>query len=269
MRIAAHSLVVVNPIRPTVGHALTPSRTSSSSSTSVAHPIKPTNVSLGAPPATSPFASIFQTFSQTMAAQAAASASATAPTKASTAATAASTTADATAQTPGISALVSAIMNGTFHATNVTDPSQLQETTPWKTDTMPSFYYASDDTANQLAQLLGGTVVKMPPFGQSPGWNEPLANFIQLPNGQTVNAADLAYYGRCGVEGAAQLTADLTATINEGAALSNYYTNGGQMPTFATGYVGPPITGMTYASGAVGADGMVINPAMQGVKTNT
>jgi hypothetical protein len=154
-------------------------------------------------------------------------------------------------------------MNGSFQATYVTDPSQLTETTPMGTDVLSNFYYASDQTANQLAQLLGGTVVQMPAFGQDQGWSEPNANFIQLPNGQTVNAADLAYYGRTGVEGAAQLTADLTQTINVGAAWTNYYKSGGQLPTFATGYVGPPISGMTYPAGSIGADGNVINPAMQ------
>jgi len=39
------------------------------------------------------------------------------------------------------------------------------------------------------------------------------------------------------------------------------------MPTFAMGYVGPAITGMAYASGSVGADGNVINPAMQSTAT--
>ena len=93
------------------------------------------------------------------------------------------------------------------------------------------------------------------------------ANFIQLPNGQTINAADIAYYSRSGVSSPAQLTADLTQTINEGAAWTNYYKNGGTMPTFSMGYVGPPISGMTYPPGTVGADGNVINPAMQPVAT--
>jgi hypothetical protein len=169
----------------------------------------------------------------------------------------------ATAQPPGIQALVSAIMSGSFKPTHVTDPSQLQETTPAGTDTMPNFYYASNATADQLASLLGGTVVRTTAFGQDQGWNEPLANFIQLPNGQTFNAADIAYYANCGSEGAAQLTADITGTINEGSAWTNYYMNGGQMPNYPTGYVGPPIAGMTYPAGSIGADGNVINPAMQ------
>jgi hypothetical protein len=156
-------------------------------------------------------------------------------------------------------------MDGLFQATYVTNPSQLQETTPAGIDTMPNFYYASDQTANQLASLLGGTVVQRPAFGQDEGWNEPLANFIQLPSGQTFNAADVAYYARCGAEGPGQLTADLTQTINEGAAWTNYYLNGGQLPSFSTGYVGPPISGMTYPAGSIGADGNVINPAMQGI----
>ena len=58
----------------------------------------------------------------------------------------------------------------------------------------------------------------MTPIGQGPGVAEPAANFIPLPKGQTVNAADLAYCGRCGMEGAAQLTADLTQTISQGSA---------------------------------------------------
>jgi hypothetical protein len=128
---------------------------------------------------------------------------------------------------------------------------------------MPNFYYASDQTASQLASILGGTVVKMPPFGQDQGWTEPDANFIQLPNGQTFNAADVAYYANSSNTGAGQLTADITATINQGAAWSNYYQFGGQMPTFPEGFVGPPISGMTYPSSMIGSNGNVINPAMQ------
>jgi len=179
---------------------------------------------------------------------------------------AAPATAAAAPAQPGISALVSAIMNGSFQATNVTDPAKLTQVTPWGNSTLSNFYYASDDTANQLAQLLGGKVVQMPAFGQATGFTEPLANFIQLPNGQTVNAGALAYYGHCGV-GAAQLTADLTQTINEGSALTNFYQNGGPMPSFALGYTGPAISGMTYPAGTVAADGTVINPAMQNSKT--
>jgi len=166
---------------------------------------------------------------------------------------------------PGVETLVTAIMNGSFQPTYVTDPSQLQETTPAGTDTVPNFYYASDQTAAQLASLLGGTVVQQAPFGQDQGWSEPLANFIQLPNGQTFNAADVAYYANAGSEGAAQLTADITATINQGSAWTQYYQSGGQMamPVFSEGYVGPPISGMTYDPSMIGSDGNVINPAMQ------
>ena len=140
---------------------------------------------------------------------------------------------------PGVETLVAAIMDGSFQPTYVSDPSQLQETTPAGTDTIPSFYYASDQTAAQLASLLGGTVVKMAPFGQDQGWSEPQANFIQLSNGQTFNAADVAYYAKTGSEGTAQLTADITATINQGSAWTQYYQSGGQMsmPVFAEGYV--------------------------------
>jgi hypothetical protein len=154
-------------------------------------------------------------------------------------------------------------MNGSFHPTNVTDPAQLQEITPAGTDYMPNFYYASDQTAAQMAQLLGGTVVKQPAFGQDKGWSEPNANFIQLPNGQSFNAADIAYYAKTGSVGSDQLTADITAAINQGSAWTNYYQQGGAMPTFAMGYVGPPISGSTYSSSMVGADGNVVNPAMQ------
>lgn len=188
-----------------------------------------------------------------------AASTATAPATA-TAATVAATS--GTVQNPGIQALVSAIMNGSFQATYVTNPAQLQETTLGGTATMPNFYYASDQTAQQLASLLGGTVVQRPPFGQ---YNEPPANFIQLPGGQTFNAADVAYYAKTGPEGAAQLTSNLTQAINEGAAWTNYYVSSGPMPSFPTGYVGPPVSGMTYPAGSIGVDGNVINPAMQGV----
>jgi hypothetical protein len=177
--------------------------------------------------------------------------------------TAATTNTAATVATPGVGALVTAIMNGTFQPTYVTSSSQLQEITPAGTDYMPNFYYASNQTAQQMAQLLGGTVVQRPAFGQDEGWSEPNANFIQLPDGQTFNAADVAYYAKSGSQGAGQLTADITATINQGSAWTNYYTQGGSMPTFAMGYVGPPIAGSTYPSGMIGADGNVINPAMQ------
>jgi hypothetical protein len=166
-----------------------------------------------------------------------------------------------TVTTPGVGALVTAIMNGSFQPTYVTNPSQLQETTYDGTATMPNFYYASDQTATQLASLLGGKVVQMLPFGQQ-GGSVPEANFIQLPNGQTFNAADLAYYTNAGQEGGAQLTADITATINQGSAWTNYYQQGGSMPIFPMGYVGPPISGMTYPAGMIGADGNVINPSM-------
>jgi hypothetical protein len=185
-------------------------------------------------------------------------------TAAATAETAATTTPAAVAvTTPGVEALVTAIMNGSFQPTYESSPSQLQEITPAGTDYMPGFYYASNQTAQQMAQLLGGTVVQSPAFGQDKGWSEPNANFIQLPSGQMFNAADVAYYAKSGSQGAAQLTADITATINQGSAWTNYYQQGGSMPTFAMGYVGPPIGGSTYPSGMIGADGNVINPAMQ------
>lgn len=190
-------------------------------------------------------------------------------TTSTTGTTAATTTkpADSTTGQPGISALITAIQNGSFTATNVTDPTQLTVTTPWGNYAVSSFYYASDDTANQLATLLGGTVVQLPPFGQTKNCVEPLANFIQLPNGQTVNAASLALYAQGAGCGTGQLAADLTQTINEGAALTNYYQYGGPMPMFQVGYTGPAITGMTYPAGTVAADGTVINPAMGSYST--
>jgi hypothetical protein len=210
----------------------------------------------GAASNTSLFASVLQACS----AEAAAAPPAAATTAPVTAATAA--TAGAPAQPPGISALISAIQNGSLTDTDVTDSTQLSVTTPWGNYTVSSFYYASDDTANQLATLLGGKVVQLPPFGQGGGCTEPLANFIQLPNGQTVNAASLAYYAQGAGCGTGQLAADLTQTINEGAALTNYYQNGGPMPMFPIGYTGPAISGMTYPPGTIAADGTVINPAM-------
>ena len=156
-------------------------------------------------------------------------------------------------------------MNGSLQPTDLTDPAQLSEVTPRGTFQMPSIYYASDETANQIAQLLGGKVVQKPAFGEGPGCLEPLANFIELPNGMTVNAADLAYYTKCGDEGVQQLTADLTQEINQGAAISAYYDNpSGPMPTFEIGEIGPAIPGMTYPAGTLAADGSVINPSQGG-----
>jgi hypothetical protein len=272
--------------------ALVPNRTAlvsrqSTSSPAASGPTKPTAHPTGPAASTDPFSSLFKKLSGATATSGAAT-NTVSPTSifgggasvATVAAAAANSSAATTgvsaamapmaaapAQSPGIGALVSAIMNGSFQPTYVTDPSKLQETTIAGTDTMPNFYYASDATAKQLASLLGGTVVQRTAFGQDQGWNEPLANFIQLPNGQTFNAADIAYYARCRSQGPAQLTADLTSAINEGSAWTNYYMNGGQMPTFSTGYVGPPITGMSYPASSIGADGNVVNPAMQGTNT--
>jgi hypothetical protein len=283
MRIAKHPAVSLLSLLP---NRTAPVTRQPSSPTAAAGPTKPTAHPTGPTASTSPFANLFQQLSGGTAASGlatntvspasifggassvtpvgTAAASSPAPATAKTGAAAAAAPLDtaATAQAPGIQALVTAIMSGSFKPTYVTDPSQLQETTPVGTDTMPSFYYASDATAQQLASLLGGTVVQTTAFGQDPGWNEPLANFIQLPNGQTFNAADISYYANCGSEGPAQLTADLTAAINEGSALTNYHLYGGSLPIFPTGYVGPPIAGMTYPAGSIGADGNVVNPAM-------
>ena len=268
MRINAHTAIPMGPVHST------PARQTASHSAS---PSTPTNA----------FAGILRTFGQTVGAsspaatvtalksqQASATTSATtsatppatvpaSPTPAAVASTPVSPTAS-DAQVPGIQALVSAITSGSLQVSYITDPAKLLETTPAGTDHMPNFYYASDQTAAQIAQLLGGTVVQRPPFGQDTGWSEPLANFIQLPNGMTVNAADLAYYAKSARSGGAELTADITATINEGAALSNYFlNNAGNMPAFPEYYIGPPISGMIYPAGSIGADGNVINPATQ------
>ena len=262
--------MAIEPIRtPVVRQAVSSKPTQS--------PGKLTPVVSGTVKTTNPFGSLLQSLNTTPASSSSSttaniaslfgpsaslspSAISVAPTRPTTPVT---TPAAASVQAPGIQALVAAITNGSFQATYQTDPSKLQETTPVGKDYMPNFYYASDATANQLASLLGGSVVQRPAFGQQQGWTEPLANFIQLPNGQTFNAADLAYYARCGNVGAAQLTADITQSINEGAAWTNYYQHGGSMPSFPMGYVGPPISGMTYPAGTVGSDGNVINPAMQ------
>jgi hypothetical protein len=262
MRISAQSHLAINPPR---NDAAVQARRGIASPFGPTKPVRSVSTT-GA--SANPFASLFQNLSQTVNASSTSTAT-PAATPAATPVAAPAVAAAAPVQAPGIGALVSAIMTGTLKTSYVTDPAQLKETNPAGTAYMPNFYYASDDTANQLAQLLGGKVVKMTPFGNAPGFNEPAANFIQLPNGQTVNAADLAYYGRCGVQGAPQLTADLTQTVNQGSAWCNYYHNGGQPPDFALGYVGPPISGMNYPAGTIGSDGMVINPAMQGVKANT
>lgn len=203
-----------------------------------------------------------QSPTQSPAATVATTATTSTGTQSATATQSATTATAAATVTPGVQTLVAAIMDGSFQPTYQTDPSKLQEITPVGTDYMPNFYYASDQTAAQLAQLLGGTVVQMPAFGQDKGWSEPNANFIQLPNGQTFNAADVAYYARTGSVGADQLTADITGAINQGSAWSNYYQNGGEMPSFAPGYVGAPISGSTYNASMISASGNVINPAM-------
>jgi hypothetical protein len=177
----------------------------------------------------------------------------------------ASTPSSTPATTPaptGISALIAAIMNGTFQPT-YSSPG-----------------YASDQTAQQLATLLGGKVVQQVPFPSSNATTTELkANFIQLPSGQTVNAADLAYYARCGGGGVQQLAADLTQEINEGGAITAYndqmlaFLSGtgnypGAGPIFQANVIGPPIAGMTYPPGTLAADGSVINPnAPSGIAT--
>jgi len=181
---------------------------------------------------------------------------------------AASDTTSTSTTKPGVMALVQAMMNGTFQTSYVTDPAKLTQQTTYGTDMMPADYYASDATANQMAQLLGGKVVHLQPF-HAGMYVEPTANFIELPNGQTFNAADVAYYSRYGDLSQNQMLACVTQTINQGAAWTSYNQSGGKgtMPEFALGYVGPPISGMDYPAGTIGADGNVINPALQGVAT--
>lgn len=277
MRIAMHPAVNVHPIgAPVTRRPVAVSSSPAAGQASSANPFAGVLTSMGAGtsgPSGSGAASATSIFgpAASLAAPKAAATPSSAPATAAAAprtpAGAASTAAAATVQNPGVQALVTAIMDGSFQPTYVTDPSKLQETTPVGTDYMSNFYYASDATANQLASLLGGKVVQQTAFGQNPGWTEPLANFIQLPNGQTFNAADIAYYARCGSQGPQQLTADITAAINEGSAWSKYFQHGGSIPMFPMGYVGPPISGMTYPAGSIGADGNVINPAMQQVNT--
>ena len=272
MRIHPHTAMVLQPTRPVpVTHQTNSSATTQSATKPVFQP------------SAGPFGTLFQTLSGGTAGSS--TSKTVSPTSIFGPSTSVNTTPKATAQTtptpavtasdsssvavqtPGIQTFVNAIMNGSFKATYVTDPSQLKETTPFGTDTMPNFYYASDATANQMASLLGGTVVQRPAFGQSIGSSEPMANFIQLPSGQTFNAADVAYYARTGSVGTNQLIADITQTINQGSAWANYYTSGGSMPSFPMGYVGPPIGGMSYPANMIGSDGNVINPAMQGIHT--
>jgi hypothetical protein len=128
---------------------------------------------------------------------------ATAQTSAADTVAAADTT--SAVSTPGVGALVTAIMNGSFQPTYVTDQSQLQETTPVGTDYHAEFLLRlRSDGRTAGVSYWAATVVKQTPFGQDQGWTEPLANFIELPNGQTFNAADVAYYANagCGRRGA-------------------------------------------------------------------
>lgn len=260
MRISAHTAVAAVAERTIHLRVAAPK---TASSTSAGNAIKPTSLSTIPTTGSDPFASIFQTFSQAVASNPGPTAATTAAAAATPVPTATSTTtatAPAPAQT-GIAALVNAIQNGTLQVSYVTDPSQLKETTPWGTDTVSPVNYASDQTAAQLAQLLGGKVVQMPAFQDGSGWNEPMANFIELPNGMTFNAADVAYYGATPTPGGTPaLTACLTATINQGAAWTSYRLNGGTEPSFAGGYIGPPISGLTYPPGTIGSDGNVIMP---------
>ena len=201
---------------------------------------------------------------------AATQATASGPDTATTATPDTSAAGNATPAQPGIAAYISAIMDGSFQPTYKT-PAQLAENTPFGTIYNSPAYYASDETAQQLASLLGGTVVQKMPFASSNALTTEIkANFIQLPSGQTVNAADLAYYARCGNVGVQQLAADLTSEINTGGAITRYndqmiaYMSGqGPFPTaqtLAAGQIGPAIAGMTYPPGTLAADGSVINP---------
>jgi hypothetical protein len=149
------------------------------------------------------------------------------------------------------------------------DPSQLVQSGSFGAVYNSPGCYASDQTAQQLATLLGGKVVQKVPFASSNWATEPKANFIQLPSGQTVNAADLAYYAKVGCSSVYQLAADLTQEINQGGAITNYndqmvaFLSGhgsfpDDMPMFQPGEIGPPIAGMTYPPGTLAADGSVI-----------
>ena len=200
-------------------------------------------------------------------------------TPAVSAASTASSTPLATPAQPGIGALITAITNGSFQPTYMT-PSQLVENSAVGTVCNSPAYYASDQTAQQLATLLGGTVVQKVPFASSNATTTAIkANFIQLPSGQTVNAADLAYYAKFGGDGVQQLAADLTQEINQGGAITSYndqmvaFLSGtgshpDDMPTFQPNVIGPAIAGMTYPPGTLAANGSVINPmAPNGIGT--
>jgi hypothetical protein len=189
------------------------------------------------------------------------------------------TMAPAVAAPTGIAALVQAMMNGTFKSTSLTS-SQLVEQTPLGSFPLSAQQYASDQTAIQLANLLGGAVVQKPATPLPNGWQAPNADFIELPGGQVVNAGDLASYAKCAYLGAQQLTADITQEINQGAAISSF-NDGVQSvmnglsnvlppaPTFRIGDTGPAIAGMAYPTGTLAADGSVINPSQAPLyKTN-
>jgi hypothetical protein len=171
---------------------------------------------------------------------------------------------------PGIGALITAMQDGTFQ------PALIPTAEIQGTYNNGNSAYATDQTAQQLATLLGGTVVQKIPFPTTNWATEAKANFIQLPSGQTVNAADLAGYARYSNYPVLTLAQDLTQEINQGGAISQYYDQmvaylGGagsyptQTPTFQPDVIGPTIAGMAYPPGTLAADGSLINPGAPSV----
>jgi hypothetical protein len=81
----------------------------------------------------------------------------------------------------------------------ITNPGYMQgETGTGPAGTTPTsynpYYYADTQTAQAIAQQLGGSVVQGDPFGFAPNstFTAPQANMIQLPNGTVVDAGQIA-----------------------------------------------------------------------------
>lgn len=88
--------------------------------------------------------------------------------------------------------------SGNINPTFSTNTFQPNYTPQGVLSTLPPDLYVDDNTAQQIAASLGGTVVKQIPESLN-GTGVPPANFITLPNGQTVNAADIAQIAKSSV----------------------------------------------------------------------
>jgi len=91
-----------------------------------------------------------------------------------------------------VSGYAAALVANQVHPSYLTNQTWQPAYEPGKTELLPSDLYLDDATSAQIAGLLGGSVYKAQPPGNLQGSGIPDANWIRLPDGGSVLAADAA-----------------------------------------------------------------------------